>query len=455
VNVELRGARVTVVGLGLSGLHAARLLLAHGARVTVNDARDEAALGERAQQARTLGAVLDLGGHDAERLSQNDLIVVSPGVPPLAALDAAEANGVRVVSEIELASWFVKGTVIGITGTNGKSTVTTLVGEMCKATGRPTFVGGNLGTPLVDVVGTPAAEEHGFLVVELSSFQLERIENFRAHVGVILNVTDDHLDRYASLVEYAAAKGRLFATQLKADAAVAPSGDELCLSMARVSPGTLQTFGGEDGKVRREGNALVDVESGLRIAIDEIGIKGEHNIENACASALAARLAGVSAEQIVAVLRSFTGLPHRMQHVADIAKVAFFDDSKATNVGASVAAIVGLGRQNVRVVLIAGGKDKGGSYAPLREVMERHGRGLVLIGEATDLIDQAFQGTALPLVRASSMADAVQKAQGLATAGDAVLLAPACASFDMFRSYAHRGDVFRGEVLALTREVRP
>jgi len=443
---------VTVVGLGLSGLRAARLLIEKGAHVTVNDARDASALGDRAKEAVALGATLDLGGHDAERLAQNDYIIVSPGVPPLEALSVAESRGVRIYSEVELASWFVKGSVIGITGTNGKSTVTTLVGEMCKATGRATFVGGNLGTPLVDVVGSAAAEESGFLVVELSSFQLERIAHFRAHVGVILNVTDDHLDRYAGLADYAAAKGRLFATQHKADHAIAPSGDALCISLAGVSPGTQHAFGGADGEVRVEAGVLRDARSGLSLPVSEIGIQGAHNLDNACAAALAARIAGVPREVIERVLREFKGLPHRMQHVAELGGVDFYDDSKATNVGASVAALVGLGRQNVRVVLIAGGKDKGGSYAPLREVMEEHGVGLVLIGEASDLIAKAFEGTAMPVVRAGSMGDAVRKARDLAKSGDAVLLAPACASFDMFRSYAHRGDVFKEEVLALRGE---
>jgi UDP-N-acetylmuramoylalanine--D-glutamate ligase len=451
--VELRGARVTVVGLGQSGLEAARLLCERGASVTINDARDEASLGERAQAARALGAELDLGGHDAERLAKSDLIVVSPGVPPLEALSAAEARGVRVVSEVELASWFLKGTLIGITGTNGKSTVTTLLGEMCKATGRPTFVGGNLGTPLTAAVGTEAAGEQGLLVVELSSFQLERIERFRAHVGVLMNVTDDHLDRYPGFAEYAAAKGRLFATQTKADYALAPSGDELCRSMARVSPGRLCTFGGAEGGVRRQGDALVDEESGLRVPIAELGLKGEHNIDNACAAALAARLVGVPKEAIAAALRSFRGLPHRMQHVMDLGSVAFFDDSKATNVGAAVSAVEGLGRQSVRVVLIAGGKDKGGSYAPLRAAMEKHGAGLVVMGEASELIERAFAGSPLPLARAASMAEAVRAAFKLASPGQAVLLSPACASFDMFRSYAHRGEVFCDEVRALAREV--
>jgi len=444
---------VTVVGLGASGLAAARLLKARGANVTINDARTAEALGTRADEARALGVSLALGGHDAAALKQNDLLVVSPGVPNLPALIEAEAAGVPLVSEIELASWFVQSRVVGITGTNGKSTVTTLVGAMCEATGRPTFVGGNLGTPLVDVVGTPAAGPDGLLVVELSSFQLERVNRFRAHVGVILNVTDDHLDRYATFGDYAAAKGRLFAGQQREDAAVAPSGDELCTSMARASAGKLVLFGGRDGSVRRDGSQVIDVESGLSVPVAELGIQGEHNVDNACAAALAARLAGVESRHIEAVLRSFKGLAHRMQRVQTIKEVTFFDDSKATNVGATVAAVLGLGRQGVRVVLIAGGKDKGGSYAPVREVMQEHGRALVLIGEAKDLIEREFQSAGLPIERAADMADAVRRAHLSARPGDAVLLAPACASFDMFRSYAHRGDMFQAAVAELATQV--
>lgn len=451
--MRLSGAQVAVVGLGRSGLAVVRLLVDQGAQVVVNDARSKDELGEIASEAELLGATLDLGGHDAARLSKCALVVVSPGVPRLSALSEVEQQGIPVISEIELASWFIDSTVIAVTGTNGKSTVTTLVGEMCKATGRPTFVGGNLGTPLCEVVGSSAATGNGYVVVELSSFQLERIEKFRAHVGVLLNITDDHLDRYDGLADYAAAKGRLFATQRTGDFALAPGGDQLSLSMARVSAGTLVAFGGVDGEVAREGDVLVDRVSGLRIPIAELGIRGEHNISNAAAAALAARLAGVAPEAIASVLRSFKGLPHRMQHVASVQHVDYYDDSKATNVGAAVAALTGFARAKVKVVLIAGGKDKGGSYAPLREVLDKHGAGLVLIGEASDLIARAFVGSSLPIARASSMEEAVHAAHRLARWGESVVLAPACASFDMFRSYAHRGDVFRDAVLALHKEL--
>jgi UDP-N-acetylmuramoylalanine--D-glutamate ligase len=455
MHVKLQGTTATVVGLGASGLAAARLLVQQGALVTINDARTEAELAERVTQARALGVALDLGGHDSARLAANDLIVVSPGVPQLDALRVAEAKGVRIVSEIELASWFVRSNVIGITGTNGKSTVTTLVGEMCKATGKPTFVGGNLGTPFVDVVGTAAAEPGGFVVVELSSFQLERIREFRAHVAVLLNVTDDHLDRYPSFDAYAEAKARIFATQVAGDAAVVKDGDALCGRFAAKSAGARHAFGGDAGEVREQASVLRDMVSGLAVPLTELGIQGDHNVDNACAAALAARLAGVGPEPIGAVLRSFRGLGHRMQHVAERAGVHYFDDSKGTNVGASVAAVTGLGQKGTRVVLIAGGVDKGGSYAPLRTCMEQYGRALVTLGDAAPLIEGAFADVAMPVVRAKDMAAAVEAARGLAQAGDAVLLSPACASFDMFRSYAHRGDVFAEAVRALGEGKRP
>jgi len=446
---DLTNKRVLVVGLGKSGLAALQLLVARGAQVIGNDLRGEAELGDTALQARALGVELVLGGHDPALFTSVDHIVISPGVPPSAALDAAERAGIPIASEVELAAWFMDAFVIGITGTNGKSTVTTLVGQMCERTGRPTFVGGNLGTPLVDVVQAPAAHG-GYVVVELSSYQLERVSELRVHVGALLNVTDDHLDRYPSFDAYADAKANLFRGQRAEDSAVVPAADAFSRSLARRGPGHLHTFGAPDGLVRVEHGQLVDVERGPIVAVSELRMRGAHNLDNACAAALCARLAGVPCEHIAAVLRSFEGLPHRTVHVADIDGVAYYDDSKATNVGAAVAAMDGLAPSAQRIVLIAGGKDKGGDYTPLRERLERSGRGVVLIGEARPILERALSGADFPVVSADSMAQAVTAARELAQPGDAVLLAPACASFDMFRSYAHRGDVFQDTVKQLT-----
>jgi UDP-N-acetylmuramoylalanine--D-glutamate ligase len=338
--------------------------------------------------------------------------------------------------------------VIGITGTNGKSTVTTLVGEMCKQTGRPTFVGGNLGTPFCDVAGTPAADG-GYVVVELSSYQLERVERLRVQVGALLNVSEDHLDRYPSFDAYAAAKARLFDCQRAGDAAVVPEGDRICEQLASRGPAAVARFGGPHSAVRVEDGAIVDEQTGKLLAVSQLRMRGAHNLQNACAAALCARLAGVPSAVITQVLSSFAGLPHRMVHVADVDGVGYYDDSKATNVGATMAALDGLAPEVQRIVLIAGGKDKGGDYGPLRDRLAACGRAVVLIGEARPIIERALAGAPYPLESAESMVDAVQRARRLAQPGDAVLLAPACASFDMFRSYAHRGDVFQAAVREL------
>ena len=429
--MELAGQRVLVVGLGKSGLAAVKLLAAQGARVIANDVRSEAELGDVPGQVRALGAELAAGGHDPVLFSSVDRIVISPGVPPSAALEAADRAGVPVASEVELASWFIDANVtelIGITGTNGKSTVTTLVGEMCQRSGRATFVGGNLGTPLVDVVQTPAARG-GYVVVELSSYQLERVERLRLQVAALLNVTEDHLDRYPSFDAYARAKGNIFRCQRSGDAAVIPTGDALCAQLAAAGPATLQRFGGADGAVRVERGTILDDASGPLLPVSALRIAGDHNVANACAAALCARLAGVARADVVAVLETFRGLPHRMVHVADVAGVAFYDDSKATNVGASVAAIDGLAQRVGRIVLIAGGKDKGGDYAALRDRLAVSARGVVLIGEARPIIARALASAAYPVQEADSLEDAVSRAAALAQPGDAVLLAPACACF--------------------------
>lgn len=448
--LELAGKRVVIVGGGKSGVAAARLAAGAGAAVTVNDRKSEAEAAELIAEVRAIGAEVALGGHPEALFASADVIVLSPGVPPLAVVDAAEARGAKVIPEVELASQLLRGTLIGITGSNGKSTVTTLVGEMCAASGRPTFTGGNLGDALALAVGTTAAEDpSGLVVAELSSFQLERVESMRCHVAACLNLSEDHLDRHGTFAAYAAAKGRIFLTQNAGDHAVVPAGDELCLALARAGRARIHTFGGDDGEVRLQTGVIVDAESGLSFPVSRLRIRGRHNQLNACAAALVARLAGVPRPAIEGVLARFAGLPHRMVHVRDLDGVAYYDDSKATNVGASVAALDGLADLEGRVVLIAGGVDKGGTYAPLRERMERMGRALVLIGEAAPLLAAAFEGSPVERVAATTIDDAVAKARRLAEPGDAVLLAPACASFDMFRSYAHRGDEFQRAVRAL------
>lgn len=456
--MNLAGKHVVVVGLGKSGLAAARLLGESGATVVLNDKKTLEELGPQGLAALALvksaGSItLSLGGHPSAIFSAADLIVLSPGVPVLPEVTAARARGAKVWSEVELASRFMESPIVGITGSNGKSTVTTLVGLMAQRGPRPVFVGGNLGDALTLAVGTPAAE-NGLVVAELSSFQLEDIEAFRCDVAACLNVTDDHLDRHGTFAAYAAAKGRIFQNQRRTDHAVVPAGDELCLSLARAGAAQLHTFwNGPDskgeGEVRVEQGLIVDPENGLRFPVAELPILGLHNQANACAAALMARLSGIPVADIEATLASFRGLPHRMVRVRVLEGVSYFDDSKATNVGAAVAALDGLSGLPGKVILIAGGVDKGGSYGPLEDRLKKLGRAVVLIGTAASLIRGALSGAGLPLVDAGSMEEAVSAARSLAKAGDAVLLAPACASFDMFQGYAHRGDVFAAAVNAL------
>lgn len=446
--MELSQKNTMVVGLGESGLAVVRFLTARGALVRVNDQRDLAELGAAAAEAEALGAELVLGGHPESAFENLDLIVVSPGVPPLAQLEEAERRGAQVVSEVELASRFLDAPIVAITGTNGKSTVTTLIGQMCNYLDRPIFVGGNLGRPMIEAAGTDAGNERGLVIVELSSFQLERVSEMRAHVALLLNVSADHLDRYPSFEAYAAAKARIFERQRAEDFAILPA-DAPDLRELIEDGGTLVLFGGRNGEVRVVNGALTDTQSSLRVPIAELGIRGLHNVANACAAALAARLLGVRESDIASVLREFKGLAHRMQYVSSVGGVEYIDDSKATNVGAAVASIDGLAGANGKIVLIAGGVDKGGSYEPLRQRMTERGRAVVVLGEAAPLLERAFVDSPLTLRHAQSMAEAVDSASAMAVSGDIVLLAPACSSFDMFRSYAERGDQFQSAVHSL------
>jgi UDP-N-acetylmuramoylalanine--D-glutamate ligase len=345
-----------------------------------------------------------------------------------------------MVSEVELASWYAKAPIIGITGTNGKSTVTALIGAMLAASGKPTFVGGNFGRPFIEAVGSEADCPEGALVIELSSFQLERSYLLKPKVAVLLNISEDHLDRYPHMAAYVAAKSLLFQAQDEGDHVVVNADDPVCLSLAGAGRGKVHLFGQDQGDVRHspEGVVLHKGADPTTFAASDFKVTGAHNMANAAAAITAARLAGATAEGIRQGLMEFEGLPHRMQRVDEIEGVVYYNDSKATNVGASVAALAGMAQQ---VVLIAGGRDKGGDYEPLREAVANKARAVVLLGEAAPRLEEALTG-AVPLALAQDLHDAVRQAAGLAQPGDAVLLAPACSSYDRYRNFVERGEDF-------------
>jgi len=444
---RLRERRVLVVGLGRSGVSAARFCAARGARVTVNDRRDEAALAGALAELPA-GVQAHLGNHPPALFSQAELIVISPGVPPLPALTAAREAGVEVVGEIELAARHLQADLVGITGTNGKSTVTSWVGEMVKGGPRPAFVGGNLGAPLIDVVGTPAGGPGGVCVVELSSFQLETCHTLRPRVALLLNLAEDHLDRYADRADYAAAKARIFGAQGPEDWAVLNWDQPACRDLAAGLAARVAGFGLDAPP------ALGATAAGARLAVrlpdrpprffdtSRIQLVGRHNLENALAATLTAVLLDVGDDAIQAALDTFRGLPHRMEVVGEVAGVRYLNDSKATNVSAVAGSLSGFAG---RYVWIAGGRHKGAPYTPLREVLAGRARALVLLGEAADRIAAELDGVA-PVFRVSSLPEAVARAAALAEPGDAVVLSPACASYDMFDNFEARGAAFAAAV---------
>lgn len=450
---SLSAQRVVIVGLGKSGMAAARLALREGATVVGTDARPRSQLGDD-----VLGSGIEVvaGGHAGVDWAKADLVVVSPGVPRLAELDRALSRGVPVIGELELAWRYLEAPVLAVGGTNGKSTTTTLLALFLEASGARVFSGGNLGTPLSEAT----SGRWDFVVAEVSSFQLERAPTFRPHVSILLNISDDHLDRYDDLADYARAKGNAFVNQTPGDVAIVPQGDAACLEQARRGAGRIVTFGAA-GDYAVEGRAVVEQRTGERFSLADSALFGAHNLANAAAAAAAARAVGAEAGAIGEGLARFQPLPHRMALAGEVGGVKFFDDSKATNVGAAVTAVRGL---DERVVLIAGGRDKLGSYAPLIEALEARGRGLVVLGEAASRLLEAARARGgasgrpgeprLPVARAATLGEAVRLAYGMASPGDAVLLSPACSSFDMFRSYAERGDEFVAAVGKL-REERP
>ncbi len=457
----LKGRKVTVVGLARSGVAAARLCVREGATVTVTDRSPEAELAEPLDALSGLPIRKVLGGHDEGDFAGADLVVVSPGVPlSIAPIQAARRKGVPVWGEVELAGRFLGDVpVVAITGTNGKSTTTALAGALF-AEDRATFVGGNLGTPLSEQVlsGRPV----DVVVAELSSFQIEGIDRFRARVAAILNVTPDHLDRYGDVASYAASKARLFGLQQAGDFAVANARDPRALAMARASRGELHTFGfgpPEPFAARDPGAPGDAAELVLRrdpegeperFHLRNRALRGRHNRENAMAAALCARLLGVPAAAVQRGLDGFPGLPHRLELVAERGGVEWVNDSKATNVDSTWVGLSAFPPGQPRVVLIMGGRGKGAPYAPLRPLFAGRVKALLTIGEDAPAVERELGGLA-PTESCGTLDGAARRAADLSGPGDVVLLSPACASYDQFRNYEERGEAFRRLAAELSR----
>jgi UDP-N-acetylmuramoylalanine--D-glutamate ligase len=450
--IDLEGKRVLVVGLARTGVVTSLFSAGYGAVVTATDEKPEAELTEVAAKLRAADVKLEFGAPGQATFLEQDLIVLSPGVPAkLPQLELARSRGIPVWSEIELAWRFLRGKLIGITGSNGKTTTTSLAAHILKTAGIHTLVGGNIGVPLLALV--ESSTDSTVTVAEISSFQLETIAEFRPEVGVLLNLTPDHLDRHASFDEYARAKMRMFENQLDRDAAVLNADDpEVTRRMPtgphifwfsrkkRVASGTFL----RDGQIffRTEG---AEVPLARR---DEIPLRGEHNVENVLAACAAAYLAGAEPAAISSGVKTFRGVEHRLEFVAEIGGVPFYNDSKATNVDASLKAIEAFPGP---LIVILGGKDKGAPYIPLREPLQQRARLVILIGEAGEKIASGLNG-AVPLEHAGTLDHAVQIAADSARAGDTVLLAPACSSFDQFENYEHRGRVFKELVARLENQ---
>jgi UDP-N-acetylmuramoylalanine--D-glutamate ligase len=447
MSFSVDGKRVTVAGAARSGIAAAELLVSRGARVTLSDARAEV---PEAEPLRALGVDLELGGHQEATFTTADLIVTSPGVPPeQPAVAAARGRGVPVIGEVELASRWLLGRVIAITGTKGKSTTTALAGRILEAAGFKVTVGGNIGAPLSAQVGesTPRTLH----VVETSSFQLEQIEIFHPWISVMLNFSPDHLDRHPTIEAYRAAKARIFENQDESDWAVVNADDPAVLAMARGGRAALRLFS-RDASIESgttvEGGWIVERRRGHTerlVPLAAIHLLGPHLVDDVMAAATVGSITGAQRDAMTSAVATFTGLEHAMELVAEVEGVRFVNDSKATNVEAAVRSIESF---DAGVVAIIGGRFKGGDLGRLREPLASRARAVVAIGEARRLVCEALAGT-IQVYEARALDEAVRTAFELAKPGGTVLLAPACASFDMFRDYAERGRRFKEEVSKL------
>jgi len=447
---SVAGRKAVVVGAARSGVAAAELLVRRGATVTLTDVRPEIA---EAAQLRNAGVLLELGGHRAETLRSSDLIVLSPGVPPTQHdVAAARAAGVQVMGELELASRWLRGRIVAITGTKGKSTTTTLTGRMLEAGGHRVLVGGNIGHALSAQVD--ASTEETIHVVEVSSFQLEGSDTFHPWIAVLLNFSPDHLDRHADLAEYAAAKARIFANQTASDWAVLNADDPPSHALAQEARSRRLLFAtssdlpegvliARDAIVRR----TRDGEQTL-VPLSAVKVLGRHLLADVVAATAVASLADVAAHAMVRAVENFTGLEHALEPVAEIGGVRFVNDSKATNIEAALRAIESF---PPGLVVILGGRFKGGNFGDLRAALVERLASVVAIGEAAPVVREALS-PAVVVHDAADMVAAVRTGFALASPGETVVLAPACASFDMFKDYAERGQVFKREVMRLQDE---
>ncbi|MDD2389735.1 MAG: UDP-N-acetylmuramoyl-L-alanine--D-glutamate ligase [Desulfobacterales bacterium] len=448
--MNIQGKHIVIVGLGKSGISAARFLSRRHARVTVTDMAGEKALKEKLEQLKGLDIRQELGGHQVKTFETADLIVLSPGVPhTIEPVNRARKKGVPVIGEIELASRFIGEPIVAVTGTNGKTTTTTMVGEMLRCSGKKVFVGGNIGNPLIGYVD--GDEKADIVVVELSSFQLDTIDTFRPSVAVLLNIAEDHMDRYPDFGGYIRSKARIFENQHPDDQAVLNGSDASVRAIAGSIRSRRLWFNGcpesEYGVVMDGGHMLFRMgpERTCRIRISCAEHLGRHNLENVAAASLASLAAGATPEGIETAMSRFESLPHRLESVAVINGVEYVNDSKATNVAAVAKALESLEKP---VVLIMGGRNKGSDFSLLEPLIKARVKQLVVMGEAREDILNAI-GKAVPSLSASSMSDALRLASDCASSGDAVVLSPACSSFDMFDSYGHRGNIFRKAVEAL------
>lgn len=443
--MNIEGKRITVLGLQKTGAALAEFLSRRGALVTVSDRSDEKSLGEKAERIKALGIELETGGHSDETFKNKDLIVLSPGVPhTLPQLLKARQEGIAVIGEIELASRFIECPIVAITGTNGKSTATTLAGEMLKNSGFNVFVGGNLGTPLISCLDLEKKPD--FVVAEISSFQLDTCDSFRPKAAVLLNITEDHLDRYDGMEAYADSKMVIFRNQTKEDFALLNASDSFTMNRIGMVPSTRCFFNEEipspfsadfrSGCLVLKGGAKGEI----TLDISKYRLKGKHNLENLASAALSTWLAGATKEGIQITIDSFNGLAHRVEFCGEVSGVSFYDDSKATNIDAALRAVEGFDQP---LAVIMGGRDKGATFELMIDALGKNTRLAVLIGEAAEKIGRAFSG-AVETAYAPSMEEAVRIGfEAVKETGGVVLLSPACASFDMFDNYAHRGNVFR------------